>query len=381
MGKRKYLIPAMMLCFITLNCSSKREPLSNELTPHWSSENVITDLTNWGLLDAAFTSGNAGWAVGIENFSSSNNRRGVLLKYNGSQWNEETINGISTDWLLTSIKAISNSDIWVAGADYERDKNNPEALILHYDGLNWEKIIPRPDTDNIEGYIKSIDFSPSGEGWAAGTYHANGLLLKYENSSWRKFLFERPPFSYWGLTTISYDLGNTWWLSGWEIASDLLGFMYKFVNGEWVQENPLKIDYEYSINSFFFNSPSDGWAAGRYQIAGNLSRGLIMRYENNQWYKWGLAGHPFQDVEFFSVFPTPGNRLYAAGGVELPYIAYYTDIFSSKDGDYVNLSIKDGIIRALHFVSENEGWAIGTDLSKGIENATGLILKYENFTK
>lgn len=97
--------------------------------------------------------------------------------------------------------------------------------------------------------------------------------------------------------------------------------------------------------------------------------------------KWSVAGHPFNDVEFFSIFPTEGAKLWAAGGLDLPYIAAYKNIYTEYEGEYIILPVKLGIIRSLYFTSEDVGWAIGADFSEGVSNPKGLILKYENLEK
>ena len=70
--------------------------------------------------------------------------------------------------------------------------------------------------------------------------------------------------------------------------------------------------------------------------------------------------------------------MWAAGGVDLPYIAHYQNISNKYEAEVINIPVKNGIIRSLYFISENIGWAAGADFSKGEHNPTGLILKYEN---
>ncbi|RKY83543.1 hypothetical protein DRQ09_09915, partial [candidate division KSB1 bacterium] len=371
----KYLF--FLSLILLVNCALRKIPSSSEINPYWKKVELPFNLNSWGIMNLDFFDTVNGWAVGIEGLYSKNNRKGFILKFDGSSWNFCDLPEISNDWILWGIKVINPYNIWAVGADFKNNSENPDALIIHYNGTIWEKTIPDDSKENIKGIIKSIDFSNDSQGWAVGTQSNRGVILNYKNSEWKIYQFEKRKYAYWGLTSVVFDKGNSWWISGWDISSGFLGFLLKFENNEWVEKFPEKIDFEYSINSFYFVSPNDGWAAGRYQITGNLSKGLILRYENNTWYKWGLAGHPFNDVEFFSVFPIQNNELWAAGGIDLPYIAHYRNISKEYEGEFINLKIKNGIIRSIYFTSKNTGWAAGADFSSGESKSTGLILKYE----
>jgi len=366
----------LIIIIILFNCAKEKEPYKYEVDPDWSIVNLSLNKSNWGIMDMDFASEHEGWAVGIENLNSEN-QRGFILHYNGAQWTEIVLPGISDNWVLWDVTIINTTDIWAAGADYSTDSDDPDVLMLHYKGTGWEKVFPTTDSETFKGLIKRADFSSPDEGWAVGTYQYKGLILKYENSKWSKFEFERAPFEFWGLTAIGYDKRGNWWLSGWESGSAYLGFIYKLENHEWIEYFPERVDYEYSINAFHFNSANDGWAAGIYQMTGNLTRGIILRLDNDVWYKWGVAAHPFENVEFFSILPLSGEILWAAGGINIPYVALYTNTSTRYEGDVINLPVKDGIIRSIYFSSAYSGWAAGSDFSRGENNPVGLLLRYE----
>ena len=118
----KYKLFKIIIIISLINCSSKIEPVNNELNPYWNVVNLSLNLSNWGIMDMEFLSGDNGWAVGIEHVTSDEDQKGFILNYDGSRWSVVTLPEISSNWILWGIKIVSASDIWAVGADYHNNK-------------------------------------------------------------------------------------------------------------------------------------------------------------------------------------------------------------------------------------------------------------------
>lgn len=119
------------------------------------NEVQVIDTTGNGL-------GNIGFAVG---------NNGRILKYNGTQWTQDTSPVTTT---LFSVAVISTSEAWAVGAN---------GVILKWNGSTWSSYSPSPTSTQLNS-ITMLDTDGDGianVGWAVGN---SGVAIRYVSPTW-----------------------------------------------------------------------------------------------------------------------------------------------------------------------------------------------------
>jgi len=101
-----------------------------------------------------------------------------VIRYDGSEWEKFSDAAFSPDYRylsLTSVCALNDHDIWVAGKNYTAA--GPEVDLLHYDGVSWTPI----DILEVEK-VYDISFLAPNAGWLA----ADGGIYYYDGAAWAK---------------------------------------------------------------------------------------------------------------------------------------------------------------------------------------------------
>ncbi|HET6848836.1 MAG TPA: hypothetical protein VFH74_08255 [Gaiellales bacterium] len=120
----------------------------------------------------------------------------VLEHWNGSSWSvmprPSGIPDPATTDKSNSISAfsvISRTNIWGVGSVFWHDAvtgYNSRPLIIHYNGLGWQRVAAPPATGQFDGYSDVAAISPT-DVWAVGTGGAqrlSPLLAHYDGTSW-----------------------------------------------------------------------------------------------------------------------------------------------------------------------------------------------------
>ncbi len=103
------------------------------------------------------------WAVGA---SSDNAPLQTLIEHwDGVQWSIVPSPSIeSSTTILSSVAAVSASDVWAVGECWETD----QPVIEHWDGAQWS-IVSGPNRGTLDN-LNGVAAIPSGETWAVGDY-------------------------------------------------------------------------------------------------------------------------------------------------------------------------------------------------------------------
>lgn len=161
--------------------TSTSNPASITLTMHWDGTQWQTiaspngPTANNTLVAISAASANDIWAVG--NFSTSNM---LVIHWDGQHWSSiaNPTKGKFNIVQLTSIKAFSADDVWMAGntLDY---KNN--TVILHWDGAQWKTLANPPELSGIGGSFQTtLDGATPDDIWAVSSV-GNGVMIEHWN--------------------------------------------------------------------------------------------------------------------------------------------------------------------------------------------------------
>jgi hypothetical protein len=123
------------------------------------------------LKGVAGTSTDDVWAVGYYfNAAGGIYQQTLIQHWNGSQWSTITspnVSGVRN--YLTSVSAISTSDVWAVG--YTLNSSNQSAvLLLHWNGTEWG-IVTNPTVSGSYSYLYGVTCADADNCWAVGTYN------------------------------------------------------------------------------------------------------------------------------------------------------------------------------------------------------------------
>jgi hypothetical protein len=121
------------------------------------------------------------WALGSYK-DRAGDQRSMVLNWNGSTWKAKTFplllpRGESV--LVSGISSSSASNVWVADINASR---NPAALLQHFDGTDWERLVPLP-RGGSSALFNGIGTSAPNLSWVVGTDSSTNKPLVEENDT------------------------------------------------------------------------------------------------------------------------------------------------------------------------------------------------------
>ncbi|RAY12826.1 hypothetical protein DPM19_22670 [Actinomadura craniellae] len=116
-----------------------------------------------GRLHAVAAAGGRLWAAGES--AGRSRRRPLILHWDGRGWTRPALPTGAADRPLTSLAALSATDVWAAGG----------GLLLHWDGTAWTAVDPPFPA------VNTVAAGPTGQVWVAG---GRGDLARFDGGRW-----------------------------------------------------------------------------------------------------------------------------------------------------------------------------------------------------
>ncbi|MGA2789764.1 MAG: hypothetical protein ABSF00_03230 [Candidatus Bathyarchaeia archaeon] len=325
---------------------------------------VYTDPTLNSVLDSVFmVSSTEGWAVG---------RDGTILHYFGGTWTPfpspfpTSVCVISCE--LFSVYMISPTEGWATGV---------RGLIIHYSQGIWSgPVSPGITTDDLF----SVFMVSSGEGWATGggiLTETSATILHYTGGVWTQLPVNLLPFS----PTVDFSLNSVYFTTptdGWAVGG--FGLIIHFDGSNWGSITSPTTNNFTSVN---FGppligpiNPNDGWAVGNVSLTAPTEP-TIYHWNGFAWTK-GITIGVSNDLN--SVFMLNGGDVWTVGGgphstASCPAtpIALCPVILHFTGGAWNTVTPPPGTYRlkSIFMVTSTEGWAVGEQAG-----STGIILHY-----
>ncbi len=138
------------------------------------------------LEDVADLAPDDAWAVGVS-FAPENGPGSTLVEHwNGSGWSVVPSPDPGFSNQLTSMDAVSSSDIWAVGFSKSGLYGSP--LIEHWDGTSWS-VVPGPP---ISGALGGVSAVSADDVWSAGyetSVHRRfrAVVIHWDGASWTEF--------------------------------------------------------------------------------------------------------------------------------------------------------------------------------------------------
>lgn len=234
------------------------------------------------------------WAAGNYLNTSTNSLQTLIQHWDGTQWtivpspNSDTQNN-----LLTSISALTASDVWAVG--YYSTGSLNQTLTMHWDGTQWT-IVPSPNESGNANYLTGVEAISSNNVWAVGysctTPACNGgqapsLIQHWDGTQWSIVPSPNPDTNNY-LIAVSAVSANDIWAVGYHnscYGCIALSMMFHYNGSSWsVVSSPNAGTSTNYIQKVAAVSSNDAWAVGSYYVPGPARwRTLTLHWDGTQW--------------------------------------------------------------------------------------------------
>jgi hypothetical protein len=227
---------------------------------------------------------------------------------------------------LVAVAAVGDGTAWAAGTQSD---GGSTALILHFDGSQWNEVPLPSEADGI--FFTTACNTPEGDVWMIGTrphtvYQVEVFCLRGRNGAIERtdsFLNGGGPIS---ISATAAD--DVWAVSVGLWPVDQGGYVQHFDGSDWsIMQLPAEFSYRNDPQAIYAAGPDDVWIAG---LGGNSRaeyRGYLQHWDGSS---WELVSTPFdgQELVFFeSIDGSSGNGIWVAG-----HLNYSEDLLMHYDG-------------------------------------------------
>lgn len=261
----------------------------------WTVVSIPLTGTNTQLNGIFARTGTDAWAVG-EQYSSPIGP--VAYHWNGSAWALVATPALTSNSSFTAVAADSASDVWAVGFRQSAGYRTPPALYEHWNGTAWTSVtVPSPNPSDTAGNnLTSITAVSASDIWAVGeftnTSYTNSAYAEYYNgSSWTVFILPQPDISgpsspvLHGVTAVASN--NVWAVGENEEVPGLgISTLTEHWNGSaWsIVTSPTPGAYPI-LNAVAARGATDVYAVGSNEpsVNGGVEQGLILRWNGSSW--------------------------------------------------------------------------------------------------
>ncbi|MDD4290479.1 MAG: hypothetical protein PHH83_04425 [Patescibacteria group bacterium] len=144
--------------------------------------------------------------VAYMDFSSNDNGRITVMKFNGSSWEDVGVPKFTSEFAQNYSLAIDNNNVpYVAYAD---SAYNFKITVMKFNGTAWE-VVGTPGFSAVDTSNISLAIDNNNVPYVAYAGNAQGsraILMKFERSAWR--VVGRDAFSCWNVGNLSLAIDN-----------------------------------------------------------------------------------------------------------------------------------------------------------------------------
>ncbi|MET8689159.1 hypothetical protein ABZV77_33630 [Streptomyces sp. NPDC004732] len=261
---RRLLVAALALAMtvVAVMSSAAAEPRS------WVHVPVPAQVRPQAALSEAVAFGpDRAWAVGADAVGREAPGFPLVLRWNGTAWQRQSLPGVGWQGELLSIAATSAKAAWAVGRD-----SAGGARLLRFDGTAWhESRAPR-------GVVLTKAVAGGGETWLIGSRDGAQVLLRRDGGGWRDLPV--PPGAVWGLHVLAAD-------DVWAAGSGASGAAVSHWNGQTWQQTIVDGFPRAGVGSVLATSPTEVWAGGTAGFVGGPPGKpippLLMRWDGETW--------------------------------------------------------------------------------------------------
>lgn len=278
------------------------------------------------LVGVATVKENDVWAVGGQYEDNRNAPHTLIEHWNGQRWqivSSPNANGVSNT--LTSITAISTTDVWAVGQTVVQSSSpvaQTQTLIEHWDGQRWQIVPSQNVILQATNTLTSVTAVSANDVWAvglvdlvtsqSGTPRTQPLIEHWDGQDWHIVpsanvgatggsLFSVAAISKDNVWAVGSDIehwnGHTWSVvASPTIAGSLTGISAAGANDLWSVSNVGAIEHwdgqrwqlvtgtsHQVLNAVLALAPNNVWVAGSLQKGSTKSDTLLEHWNGQRW--------------------------------------------------------------------------------------------------
>ncbi|EPH42617.1 hypothetical protein ABT390_23140 [Streptomyces aurantiacus] len=220
-----------------------------------------------GLNEAVASGPDRAWAVGADAVGREAPGFPLVLRWNGTAWQRQTLPGVGWQGELLSVAATSPTAVWAVGRD-----SAGGARLLRFDGKSWAESRPP------RGVVLTKVVTGGGETWLIGSRDGAQVLLRRDGRDWRDVPV--PPGAVYGL---HIKAGDDVWAAG-ETHS---GAAVSHWDGTAWEQTIVSGFPRSAVGSVLAVSPTEVWAGGTAGfVGGPVGKPippLLARFDGKAW--------------------------------------------------------------------------------------------------
>ncbi|KUN24804.1 aromatic ring-opening dioxygenase LigA [Streptomyces antibioticus] len=284
---RRLLVAALAVAmtFVTLMTSATADTMS------WQHVPVPEQVRPQAALNEAVAFGpDRAWAVGADAVGREAPGFPLVLRWDGTAWQRQSLPGIGWQGELLSVAGSSPTAVWAVGRDAAGGTR-----LLHGDGTTWSESRPPP------GVVLTKAVAGGGETWLIGSRDGAQVLLRRDGRGWRDVPV--PPGSVYGLHILAAD-------DVWAAGETNSGAAVSHWDGQAWQQTVVDGFPRSAVGSVLAVSPTEVWAGGTAGFVGGPPGRpippLLVRFDGQTWNKVTV---PTDFGGITSLAPTPSGAL------------------------------------------------------------------------
>jgi len=284
---RRLLVAALAVAmtFVTLMTSAAAD------TTSWQHVPVPAQVRPQAALNEAVAFGpDRAWAVGADAVGREAPGFPLVLRWDGTAWQRQSLPGTGWQGELLSVAGSSPTAVWAVGRDAAGGTR-----LLHGDGTTWSESRPP------RGVVVTKAVAGGGETWLIGSRDGAQVLLRRDGRGWRDMPV--PPGSVYGLHILSAD-------DVWAAGETNSGAAVSHWDGQAWQQTVVDGFPRSAVGSVLAVSPTEVWAGGTAGFVGGPPGRpippLLVRFDGQTWSKVTV---PTDFGGITSLAPTPSGAL------------------------------------------------------------------------
>lgn len=220
-----------------------------------------------GLNEAVAFGPDRAWAVGTDAVGREAPGFPLMLRWDGTAWQRQSLPGIRWQGELLSIAATSPTVVWAVGRD-----SAGGARLLRHDGTAWN------ESRSPRGVVLTKVVAGGGETWLIGSRDGAQVLLRSDGRGWRDV--PTPPGSVYGLHILAPD-------DVWAAGAGNSGAAVSHWNGQAWEQTIVDGFPRSAVSSVLAVSPTEVWAGGTAGFVGGPPGRpippLLVRWDGQAW--------------------------------------------------------------------------------------------------
>ncbi|WP_030664600.1 hypothetical protein [Streptomyces cellulosae] len=237
-------------------------------TPSWQHVPVPAQVRpQAGLNEAVAFGPDRAWAVGADAVGRQAPGFPLVLRWNGTAWQRQSLPGIGWQGELLSVAGTSSTAVWAVGRD-----SAGGARLLRFDGTAWS------ESRSPRGAVLTEVVAGGGETWLIGSRDGARVLLRWDGRGWVDVPV--PPGAVYGLHILAAD-------DVWAAGATEAGAAVSHWDGQAWQQTIVNGFPRSAVGSVLAVSPTEVWAGGTAGFiggpAGKPIPPLLVRWDGQTW--------------------------------------------------------------------------------------------------